>query len=102
MHDICVFYENGKTTESKDLQIELLPLMRALFADVNPVPVKQALNLLGLSVGPCRSPLFKIEPAAKEKLYPNQGICPRLSFLLAPNQYPCAKKNQYQKYGSLQ
>lgn len=68
MHDICILYESGKTTESKDLQIELLPLMRALFADVNPVPVKQALNLLGFSVGPCRPPLFKIEPASKEKL----------------------------------
>lgn len=67
-HDICAFYENGKTAESKKLQFELLPLIHALFADVNPVPVKEVFHFLDIPVGSCRLPLFTIEPAAKEKL----------------------------------
>lgn len=67
-HDICTYYLKGETQKSTCLQLDLLPLIRALFGDVNPVPVKCALNLLGFPAGPCRPPLIEIEPAAKEKL----------------------------------
>lgn len=59
-HDICQLFFDGKTTESCALQLKLLPLINALFCDVNPIPVKEAMNMMGLSVGPCREPLVEM------------------------------------------
>lgn len=42
------------------MQLELLDLINHLFIDVNPIPVKQAMNLMGLNVGECRMPLYKM------------------------------------------
>ena len=56
-HEICQLYFDGKTAESAALQLKLLPLINALFMDVNPIPVKDAMNLMGLGVGECRLPL---------------------------------------------
>ena len=56
-HEICQLYFDGKTAESTALQLKLLPLINALFMDVNPIPVKDAMNLMGLGVGECRLPL---------------------------------------------
>ena len=56
-HDIPTLYLEGKTNESAKLQLEWLDLCNALFCDVNPIPVKAALNLMGFDVGPCRLPL---------------------------------------------
>lgn len=67
-HDIVASYLAGNTAESCRLQLEALPLMHALFCEVNPIPVKAACNMLGMEVGPLRMPLTEIEPAHAEKL----------------------------------
>ena len=56
-HDICQLYFDGKVRESADLQIKLLPLINALFCDVNPIPVKEAVCMMGWDAGMCRLPL---------------------------------------------
>ena len=56
-HDICGLWFEGKTQESLALQMKYLPLVKALFSDVNPMPVKAAMNLMGMQVGDCRLPL---------------------------------------------
>ena len=50
------------------MQIKYTGLINALFSDVNPVPIKTAMNLLGYDVGPCRLPLYKMDKAKTEKL----------------------------------
>lgn len=62
-HDICELLFNGKTLESAALQIKLTSLIGALFCDVNPIPVKHALNLMGFNAGACRMPLVELTPA---------------------------------------
>ena len=61
-HDIVAQYLAGNTAESCRLQLEALPLIHALFCEVNPIPVKGAMNILGMEVGPLRLPLTDIEP----------------------------------------
>jgi len=56
-HDICQLYFDGKVRESCALQLQLLDLINALFMDVNPIPVKEAVNLMGYAAGECRMPL---------------------------------------------
>lgn len=67
-HNICQYYFDGKVKESAALQLEYLDLCNDLFLDVNPIPVKEALNMMGMNVGPCRLPLYEMTDAAKEKL----------------------------------
>ena len=67
-HNICQYYFDGKIEESMKLQLEYLDLCNDLFIDVNPIPVKEALNMMGMNAGPCRMPLFEMTDAAKEKL----------------------------------
>lgn len=67
-HDICQFYFDGKTAESADLQLKSLELVNALFCEVNPIPVKKALALMGFAAGPMRMPLTEMEPAHTEVL----------------------------------
>lgn len=64
-HDICIKYLEGKTKEASDLQVKYIGLINALFSDVNPTPVKQAMNLMGMDVGPCRLPLY---PMSENKI----------------------------------
>lgn len=56
-HDICAKYFAGDITGACKLQLDLLSLIDALFIEVNPIPVKTALNLMGYDVGECRMPL---------------------------------------------
>ncbi|MFV0498133.1 MAG: 4-hydroxy-tetrahydrodipicolinate synthase [Candidatus Fimivivens sp.] len=67
-HDICQLYFDGKVKESAALQIAHIELISALFSDVNPIPVKQALNLMGFAAGACRLPLDEMAPTAKQHL----------------------------------
>lgn len=67
-HDIVDLYLNGKTKESLALQYKMLELIDALFIETNPIPVKTAMNLLGMNVGKLRMPLCDMEPANEEKL----------------------------------
>ncbi len=67
-HDICAKWFAGDVNGSLALQLELLDLCNGLFMDVNPIPVKEALNLMGLEVGECRLPLCAMDDASREKL----------------------------------
>ena len=67
-HNICQLYFDGKVAESAALQLEYLDLCNDLFIDVNPIPVKEALNMMGMNAGPCRMPLYEMTDAAKDKL----------------------------------
>lgn len=60
-HEICSLYFEGKVKESSELQTKYLNLINALFIEVNPIPVKTALGLMGYKVGPLRMPLFPME-----------------------------------------
>jgi len=67
-HDMVAKYLEGDVNASRDLQLKYIPLINALFCEVNPIPVKAALNLMGYKVGPLRKPLTEIEPANVERL----------------------------------
>lgn len=67
-HDICKLWFEGKVKESLALQLKVLPLCNALFSDVNPIPVKWAVNRLGWNAGPCRLPLVDPSPECQQKI----------------------------------
>ncbi len=67
-HDIVNEYLNGNVNESKKLQLKYLNLINALFSDVSPIPVKEALNLMGFNCGKCRLPLDSMSKDGHEKL----------------------------------
>ena len=67
-HDICQLYFDGKTQDSAKLQLKLLKLANTLFCEVNPVPVKTAMGLLGLCGDEMRLPLCEMDDANREKL----------------------------------
>ena len=67
-HDICAKYFAGDVKGSAELQLKAIPLVDALFCEVNPIPVKKAMNLLGYEVGPLRMPLTEMTDANAEKL----------------------------------
>lgn len=68
VHDICALYWEGKIKESAALQIACMDLIKAIFIDVNPIPVKEAVNLMGFSAGPCRMPLYPMAEGDREVL----------------------------------
>ena len=67
-HDICAAWFSGDTEKSLELQLKALPLCHALFADVNPIPVKWAMNRLGWNAGPLRLPLVEPSAAVQQSL----------------------------------
>ena len=67
-HDMCQLYFDGNVDESKVLQLELMNFINSLFMDVNPIPVKEALNIMGKNVGECRMPLLKMTDKQIDKL----------------------------------
>lgn len=67
-HNICQRFFDGDPQESDTLQLKYLELIEHLFSDVNPIPVKQALNQMGFNVGKCRLPLCDMDDVAKEQL----------------------------------
>ena len=67
-HDIATTYLEGDVKKSCELQLQAIELIDALFCEVNPIPVKTALNLMGKEVGPLRAPLCTMEAANEEKL----------------------------------
>lgn len=67
-HDIVEMYLEGDVRGSMELQLRAIPLIDQLFCEVNPIPVKAGMNLMGLEVGPLRMPLTEMEDAHKESL----------------------------------
>ena len=77
VHDMVMSYLNGDTKTAMELQREGLPLVDALFSEVNPIPVKKAMNFMGMNVGSLRAPLCEMseENAAKLKeVMKNYGL----------------------------
>ncbi|MBQ9728789.1 MAG: 4-hydroxy-tetrahydrodipicolinate synthase [Clostridia bacterium] len=66
--EMCTLAQSGRMEEAIALNDKLLPLANACFVEVNPIPVKEAMNLLGFDAGVPRAPLTKIEDANREKL----------------------------------
>jgi len=67
-HDIVAKFMEGDVEGSLELQLRALPLVEKLFCEVNPIPVKAAMNMLGWEVGPLRMPLSEMEDAHKAEL----------------------------------
>ncbi|MDE5802251.1 MAG: 4-hydroxy-tetrahydrodipicolinate synthase [Lachnospiraceae bacterium] len=67
-HDICEKYFAGDVKGSMELQLKAMELCDALFCEVNPIPVKKALNLMGMEAGGLRLPLTEMEEANAKKL----------------------------------
>ena len=61
-------YLDGDVKKARDMQIEVIPLVNAMFCEVNPIPVKEALNILGIDVGHCRMPLCDMTPAGHDRV----------------------------------
>lgn len=67
-HDIVAKYLEGDVAGSRDLQLKYIPLIKALFSEVNPIPVKAAMNMMGMNVGSLRLPLTEMEDKNKAVL----------------------------------
>ncbi len=67
-HEICELFFQGDTEGSRRKMLKYMELIHALFSDVNPIPVKEAMNLMGMQVGPCRLPLVEMTENGKKHL----------------------------------
>ena len=68
VHDMCMKFFEGDIAGAAKMQLEAEPLIDALFSEVNPIPVKKALNLMGMEAGPLRAPLSEMEEQNAKKL----------------------------------
>ncbi len=68
VHTLCAEYFAGNTQKAMEMQIRYTGLINALFSDVNPIPVKTAMNLMGMEVGPFRLPLYPMSDPALQNL----------------------------------
>lgn len=68
VHNMVHSYLTGDFKTALDTQIECVPLIKALFSDINPIPVKEAMNILGYNVGFCRMPLCEMDEDKKAEL----------------------------------
>lgn len=67
-HNIVANFENGEIEKAVNAQLNAIPLIKALFCEVNPIPVKAALNMIGYNVGTPRLPLIEMSESGKEKM----------------------------------
>ena len=75
MHEICALWFADRAEQSRMLFLRYLDLMRALFVDVNPIPVKQALCWMGFDAGPCRLPLVGMSERDQRLLRTSMQAC---------------------------
>ena len=66
--DMCAAFEKGNIKKAEELHYKMLPLVKAMFLETNPIPVKTAMALMGLCEGNLRLPLCEMTPDNKEKL----------------------------------
>ncbi len=66
--EMCILCKEGEVLKAGELQVLYYPLIKALFSEVNPIPVKTALSLMGIDSGELRLPLYEMEEKNKEKL----------------------------------
>lgn len=69
VRDMCALYSEGKTKEATELQLKFMPLIKALFCEVNPIPIKTAMAHLGLCQEEFRLPLCRMSEANRKKLF---------------------------------
>lgn len=67
-HNMVQYFLDGDLESAKELQLKMKPLIDALFIEVNPIPIKEAMNILGMKVGDCRLPLISMSEKNKAKL----------------------------------
>ena len=67
-HNICAEFLKGNIDKARDMQLKYVSLINALFSDVNPIPVKEAMNMMGLGMGPLRMPLAPMTDSARAAL----------------------------------
>lgn len=67
-HNICKYYFDGEVDKSRELQLKMLDLINKLFIEVNPIPVKTAMNMMGFNAGNLRMPLTDMSESNKEAL----------------------------------
>lgn len=67
-HNICAEFLKGNIDKARDMQLKYVSLINALFSDVNPIPVKEAMNMMGLGMGPLRMPLAPMTESARAAL----------------------------------
>lgn len=67
-HDICAKYFAGDVQGACELQLKAIPLIEQLFCEVNPIPVKKAVNLMGMECGGLRMPLTELSPEHEKSL----------------------------------
>ncbi|MBQ7677661.1 MAG: dihydrodipicolinate synthase family protein, partial [Lachnospiraceae bacterium] len=67
-HDMIMAFLDGDVKKAAEMQLKSIPLVDALFSEVNPIPVKKAMNLMGFEVGPLRPPLYEMLPENAAKL----------------------------------
>ncbi|MBQ1210964.1 MAG: 4-hydroxy-tetrahydrodipicolinate synthase [Clostridia bacterium] len=67
-HEMCRKWFDGDVQGSIEMQLKYLELANAMFCDVNPIPVKEAMNMLGWNAGPCRMPLYPMDDANNKKV----------------------------------
>ena len=68
VHDMCQAYLDGDVRKARDMQLDALPLIHALFCETSPIPVKEALNMMGKNVGGYRKPLVPMTEEHRELL----------------------------------
>ncbi|MCR5488338.1 MAG: 4-hydroxy-tetrahydrodipicolinate synthase [Lachnospiraceae bacterium] len=68
MHNMCMNFLNGNIEDARRMQLRMIDIVDALFCEVNPIPVKHAMNLMGMNAGPMRRPLSPMEPQNLERL----------------------------------
>ena len=68
MHDMVMKYLSGDTIGATQMQLRMIELVEALFCDVNPIPVKTAMNMMGMNVGHLRMPLYEMSDAGLNQL----------------------------------
>lgn len=67
-HDMVMSYMNGDTAKATKMQLDCIDLVHSLFSEVNPIPVKEALNMMGMNAGGYRAPLVEMEDDNRAKL----------------------------------
>ncbi len=68
MHNMCLNYLQGNIEDARKMQLKMIDIVDALFCEVNPIPVKHAMNIMGMNAGPMRRPLSPMEPQNLERL----------------------------------
>lgn len=68
MHNMVASFLEGNIEDSRAIQLKSVPVERALFCETSPIPIKAAMNLMGMAVGPCRMPLVGISESGMAQL----------------------------------